>query len=64
MKILLFITFCLINLMANQGVKSETCKSCHPTIYSEFYGSSHRKSSIYEDPIHKAVWDIHPLKEK
>ncbi len=24
----------------------------------------HRKSSIYDDKVHKAVWDKHPSKEK
>lgn len=65
MKIFIVLIFAFLSLYANKEfVKSDTCKSCHPTIYSEFYGSAHRKSSIYEDPIHKAIWDIHPLKEK
>ena len=24
----------------------------------------HKKSSIYNDPVHKAIWDKHPLKAK
>jgi len=64
MKILLSIVFIFINLFANEFVKSNTCKGCHPTIYAEFYESSHRKSSTFENPIHKAVWDLHPDKEK
>jgi len=65
MKILLVTFLLIIGLQAkDEFVKSNTCKACHPTIYSEFYESSHRKSSIYEDPIHKAVWDLHPKKEQ
>lgn len=63
MKIVLFLTFAILNLFANEFIKSNTCKGCHPLIYSEFYESSHRKSSIYEDPIHKAIWDLHPNKK-
>jgi nitrate/TMAO reductase-like tetraheme cytochrome c subunit len=50
---------------ANAGFgENKACQKCHPQIYDEFYNSSHRKSSIFNDPIHKAVWDKHPLKEK
>ena len=63
MKILLLVILLLLELSAGDYIKSNTCKACHPTIYSEFYNSSHRKSSIYEDPIHKAIWDLHPNKK-
>lgn len=49
-------------LQANELVKSSTCKGCHPVIYSEFYNSSHRKASIFENKVHKAMWDLHPNK--
>ena len=62
MKILLLVILLIMELNANDYIKSNTCKACHPTIYGEFYNSSHRKSSIHEDPIHKAVWDLHPNK--
>lgn len=42
---------------------STTCKGCHPIIYNEFYDSSHRKSSIYTNKIHKAVWEAQIKKE-
>lgn len=64
MKILVSLIFILLNLYANEYVNSSTCKGCHPTIYGEFYESSHRKSSTFEDPIHKAIWDLHPDKKK
>jgi hypothetical protein len=63
-RILILSFFIFLNLQASDFVPSNTCKACHPTIYSEFYDSSHRKSSIHEDPIHKAVWDLHPNKQK
>lgn len=50
-----------INLLANN---LNTCQSCHPTIYNEFQKSFHKKSTIKEDEVHKAVWDKHPAKAK
>jgi len=41
-----------------------SCKKCHPAITSEFTNSMHKKSTIYEDKVHKAVWDKHPAKAK
>jgi len=43
---------------------NRTCKTCHPAIYDEYYGSAHRNASIFNDPVHKALWDRHPLKKK
>ena len=43
---------------------NKTCKGCHTLIYGEFYDSAHRKGSIFEDDVHKAIWDLHPDKEK
>ena len=51
-----------ISLLAEE--KATTCKACHPVIYNEFQESFHKKSSINEDKIHKAVWDKHPAKAK
>jgi len=45
-------------------LENTTCKKCHPIIYSEYQNSMHAKSSIYKDPVHKAVWDKHPAKQK
>lgn len=53
----------IVNVSANFE-ESKNCQRCHPVIYDEFYTSSHRKSSVYDDSIHKAVWDKHPLKAK
>ena len=46
------------------GQRNEDCKACHPLIYSEFHNSAHRKSSIFEDDIHQAVWNVHPLSKQ
>ena len=64
MKIILILIFILLNIQAEQVLDSSTCKGCHPTIYSEFYNSSHKKSSIFENKVHKGMWDLHPDKQK
>jgi len=43
---------------------SQTCKSCHPTIYNEFQSTQHTKASIFDDEIHAAVWKKHPKNTK
>ena len=54
-----------VTLFATNNLNSsQACKACHSTIYSEFQSSSHRKASIYNDAIHKAIWDKHPAKAK
>lgn len=59
---LIISTILLVNsLQANEG---KVCQKCHPIIYSEYYESSHRNASIYNNPIHKAMWDKHPKDEK
>ena len=44
--------------------ESKVCQKCHPIIYDEYYDSSHRKASVYNNPVHKAYWDKHPKDEK
>ncbi len=64
-SLILFIMFGVLALHASISFdQSKVCQKCHPVIFDEFYTSSHRKSSIYTDPVHKAVWDKHPLKAK
>ncbi len=63
-KTILFFLFLGSLYATSQFETSKTCKGCHPTIYSEFYESAHRKASIFEDEIHKAIWDKHPSKAK
>jgi hypothetical protein len=43
---------------------SQSCKKCHPVIYKEYQSSLHKNSSIFNDPIHNAIWQKHPLKQK
>jgi len=62
MRLLLTIIILLsLKLTAND---LNTCKGCHPIISSEFQQSMHKKSTIREDKVHKAVWDKHPAKAK
>ncbi len=44
-------------LFANE---SRVCQKCHPIIYQEYTESSHKNASTYNNPIHKALWEIHP----
>ncbi len=63
MNAIFYILAISLTLFANTA-DTATCQKCHPTIVEEFESSMHKKSSIYEDKIHKAVWDKHPSKEK
>ncbi len=63
-KIILIFAFVGSLYATTQYETNKTCKGCHPIIYNEYYGSAHRKSSIFEDGIHKAIWDKHPDKAK
>ena len=63
MKTLLYILALSTILFASQS-DTASCNKCHPTIAQEFQSSMHKKSSIYEDKVHAAVWDKHPAKAK
>jgi len=60
MIILSFLLFLTQSLFSDD---TTICKSCHPSIYSEFTKSFHNKSTIKHDIVHKAVWQRHPLKK-
>lgn len=68
MKTLLFILLFFTTLYSNDTTHSfapsTDCKECHATIYNEFSNSVHHHSTPQKDPIHKAVWDKHPQKNK
>ena len=64
LRFLLFPALLLAALQAESFVSSKVCKQCHPLIYKEYAASLHRNASIYNDPVHKAVWDRHPAKAK
>ncbi|RUM75102.1 MAG: hypothetical protein DSZ12_04345 [Sulfurovum sp.] len=60
LKFILFLLFAGTQTYAT--LENTTCKRCHPTIFAEYQHSMHAKSSIFKDPVHKAVWDKHPDK--
>ncbi|OIP53011.1 MAG: hypothetical protein AUK54_09935 [Helicobacteraceae bacterium CG2_30_36_10] len=62
MKILIYILALSSLLFANADMAA--CKKCHPVISAEFETSMHKNSSVYDDKVHKAVWDLHPAKAK
>ncbi|MCF6340891.1 MAG: cytochrome c family protein [Sulfurimonas sp.] len=67
MKTILMFLLLQLSLFADKNLKfmpSIECKECHTQIYNEFYGSMHAKSTPSKDPIHKAIWDIHPKNKK
>ena len=64
MKIFLSLTLLLFISSFSYANESKVCQKCHPIIYDEYYESSHRKASIKNNPIHKALWDRHPKGEK
>ncbi len=57
-KITLAMVF-LATLVLLQANESKVCQKCHPIIYEEYYSSSHRKASVFNNQIHKAAWDKH-----
>jgi len=44
--------------------KNQKCSECHPKIYEEYKTSQHGNSTVFADPIHGAVYDLHPQKNK
>ena len=60
MKNLLSIYILLFIASSTFANESKVCQKCHPTIYKEYFESSHRKASTINNPIHKALWDKHP----
>jgi len=59
---LLFIA--TIPLFAQTFAPSKVCKKCHPLIYREYSQSMHRNASVANDPVHRAIWQKHPLRAK
>jgi len=64
LKISLILLLSLTSILQALSNESKVCQKCHPIIYDEYYDSSHRKSSVYNNPVHKAYWDKHPKDEK
>ena len=63
MRTLFYIIALSAALFASHS-ETASCQKCHPTITQEFESSMHKKSSIHEDKVHKAIWDRHPAKAK
>ncbi|WP_353661898.1 multiheme c-type cytochrome [Hydrogenimonas sp. SS33] len=61
---LAFLLFAVALTAQTQFVSSKVCSKCHPLIYKEYMGSMHRNSSVFNDPVHKAVWQKHPMLKK
>ena len=68
MKVVIALTSLILLITTlNANMKfapNEDCKSCHPLIVEEYKGAMHKNSTIFTDPIHKAVWDKHPVNKK
>ena len=44
--------------------KNKECNACHPAIFKEYQTSQHFKATIFRDPIHGAVYALHPQQNK
>lgn len=64
MRYLLLTIFSFLSVTVLTANESKVCKQCHPVIYEEYYKSSHRNSSVYNNPIHNAMWQMHEKDEK
>ncbi len=64
MRYIFLFIFALISASQLYANESKVCQKCHPIIYEEYYSSSHRNASVYNNPIHKAMWEKHPKDEK
>ena len=62
MKVFIYLLTLSFALLASTDTAS--CKKCHPVISKEFQNSMHKKSTIYDDKVHKAIWNKHPAKAK
>jgi len=63
MKIISALIALTVTLSCAQ-LENATCQKCHPKIFKEYEGSFHKNASIYNDSVHKAIWDLHPAKKK
>jgi len=66
-KNLVLITGLLISSLAQAAMhfeKNQKCSECHPKIYEEYKSSQHGNATVFADPIHGAVYDKHPMKNK
>ncbi|WP_300365387.1 multiheme c-type cytochrome [Hydrogenimonas sp.] len=61
-RLLILAAFATLSFAAGHFTGSNVCKKCHPIIYREYSESMHKRSSIANDPVHRAIWEKHPLK--
>ena len=64
MKIITILSLSFSAILASTSLDNNLCKKCHAKIYDEYQTSMHKNASIYNDPVHKAIWDKHPQKKK
>ncbi|WP_434656850.1 hypothetical protein [Sulfurimonas sp. NW9] len=64
MKTLLLFLLLLITCNASFANDNKVCQKCHPLIYKEYYDSIHRKSSLANDAIYRAVLRKNTKKKK
>ncbi|SFV90592.1 hypothetical protein MNB_SV-4-917 [hydrothermal vent metagenome] len=64
MKKHLFLLLMLTVILSAATVQNSVCKQCHPTIFSEYYDSAHRKASVFNDPVHATWWKLMPKEKK
>ena len=63
-KILILVALTVAMFAELHFEKNQACSSCHPAIFSEYKTSQHAKATVFKDPIHGAVYDLHPQKNK
>ena len=64
-KFLMLLALSGFALAANMHFeKNQKCSECHPAIYKEYKQSQHGKATVFEDPIHAAVYYKHPQYNK
>jgi len=65
MQYLFFLLFVIVSFVeAKTPLENTTCKVCHPIIFAEYQHSMHAQASVWNDPVHKAIWDRHPNKKE
>jgi len=57
MKKLSLVLLLLLSTAVWSASQTKVCQKCHPLIYKEYYNSIHRKSSLPNDMIYKAVYE-------
>ncbi len=65
MKTLILLSLIILTCNTSFANDNKVCQKCHPIIYKEYYNSTHRKSSLANDKIYKALFEKeHKNKEK